>query len=150
MRGALKALEAALLLWRSFAAAYSLGKLRWRRLGESVERRWRRALQQRQSVLGQLCDATRGWQRDAGERWQRSYNSFAVEAVAVAHHDYVPPSFVPRSRGKGATLPAEGVTPVRPRTPTHPAAEEGPGGGPPTWLMAAETVLSVSSPDKHK
>ena len=149
MRGALKTLEAALLLWRSFAAAYSLGKLRWRRLGEVVERRWRRALQQRQSVLEQLCDATRGWQRDAGERWQRSYNTFAVEAVAVAHHDYVPPSFVPRSKGKSSPPRDKGVPQASPRTPTHPAAVEGPGGGPPTWLMAAETVLSVSSPEKR-
>ena len=136
-RGALQALAASLLLWRSWAARFSLARLRWRRLGDAVGGRWRQALHERQETLGRLSAATRSWRSDADERWRRSYNCFAVEAVAVAKHDYVPLTFSSKPTG----------TPTAPtRTVKHPAAEPGPGGGPPTWLLTAESVLEATTP----
>ena len=136
-RGALKALAASLLLWRSWAARFSLARLRWRRLGDAVSGRWRQALHERQATLGRLSAATRSWRSDADERWRRSYNCFAVEAVAVAKHDYVPLTFSSKPTGTPTALT---------RTVKHPAAEPGPGGGPPTWLLTAESVLEATTP----
>jgi hypothetical protein len=136
-RGALKALSASLLLWRSWAARFSLARLRWRRLGDAVGGRWRQVLHERQATLGRLSAATRSWRSDADERWRRSYNCFAVEAVAVAKHDYVPLTFSSKPTGT-LTVPT--------RTVKHPAAEPGPGGGPPTWLLTAESVLEATTP----
>ena len=136
-RGALKALASALLLWRSWAARLSLARLRWRRLGDAVGGRWRLALHERQATLGRLSAATRSWRSEADERWRRSYNCFAVEAVAVAKHDYVPLSFSSKPTGTPAATT---------RAVEHPAAEPGPGGGPPTWLLTAESVLEATTP----
>jgi hypothetical protein len=115
----------------------SLARLRWRRLGDAVGGRWRLALHERQATLGRLSAATRSWRSDADERWRRSYNCFAVEAVAVAKHDYVPLSFSSKPTG---------TPPATARTVEHPAAEPGPGGGPPTWLLTAESVLEATTP----
>ena len=127
-----------MLLWRSRAARYSLAKLRWRRLGEGADGKWRHALRERQATVGQLREATHGWRSDAARRWRRSYNSFAVEATAIAVHDYVPPEF----------LAAAAAKPREQRAVAHPAAEPGPGGGPPTWLLTAESVLEATSPER--